>query len=261
VVTRATTYQNPHLPEEIREALEESYGGTQKGRQELMGQVILEDENALWTQATIDAARVAPDAVPDLGHISVGVDPSGGAGEQGIVVSGKSKIQLPPFAMPQQDGLILPSLSKPSHQGFVLADRTCRKSPQGWGAQAIKAAVDFSADVVICERNYGGDMAVEVLRSAAEAMGVPIPIRVVWASRGKAIRADPVAAITSQGRWHHAGEFPELEGQMTTWYQELDWSPDRLDGAVWTAHDHKLVHLGSAGVGTVGSQASRQVIG
>jgi phage terminase large subunit-like protein len=260
-LTRATYRDNPYIPEEIKELLEETYGGTQLGRQELMGELIEEDENALWTQATIDAARVAPDAVPDLGHISVGVDPSGGAGEQGIVVSGKSKLRLPPFAMPQQEGLVIPGTSKDNFQGFVLADRTCRKSPPGWGAQAVKAAVDFDADEIVVERNYGGSMAVEVLRSAAEAMGVPIPINVVWASRGKAIRADPVAAITSQGRWHHAGQFPELEMQMTTWYQELDWSPDRLDGSVWTAHNHKLVHLGSAGIGKVGSQASRQVIG
>lgn len=261
VLTRATYRDNPYIPEDIKELLEETYGGTQLGRQELMGELIEEDENALWTQATIDAARVAVDAVPDLGHISVGVDPSGGAGEQGIVVSGKSKLKLPPTVMPQQEGIVLPGTSKANFQGFVLADRTCRKSPSGWGTQAVKAAVDFDADEIVVERNYGGDMAVEVLRSAAEAMGVPIPISIVWASRGKAIRADPVAAITSQGRWHHAGQFPELEMQMTTWYQELDWSPDRLDGSVWTAHNHNLVHLGSAGVGKVGAQASRRVIG
>lgn len=262
VVTRASTYDNPHLPLEIREALEETYGSTQKGRQELLGQMIDEDENALWRQATIDAARVDAGTLPDLGRISVGVDPSGGAGEQGIVVVGRSKLLLPPSAMPLEEGVVVPVSSKPQHHGYVLADRTCRKSPDGWGKQAIKAAIDWDADELFVEINYGGAMCVSTLASAAEAMGVSIPIRQVRATLGKKIRAEPVSALTSQGRWHHAGEFSELEGQMTTWHEDLGWSPDRLDASVWNGWGLKLAHLRPRGAGKMSSaEAMGQVIG
>ena len=231
VVTRASMYDNPHLPLSIREALEDAYGGTQLGRQELLGLVIDEDENALWKRSTIDAARIDAGSVPDLGRISIGVDPSGGAGEQGIIVVGKSKRLLLPPVMPVEEGLTLPP-SRARHQGFVLDDRSCHLSPDGWGRKAVSAAVDWNADEIFVETNYGGAMCVSTLRTAAEAMGVNIPIRIVTATRGKAIRAQPVSALTSQGYWRHAGVFEVLEDQMTTWYPELDWSPDHLDACL-----------------------------
>ena len=246
VVTRASMYDNPHLPLSIREALEDAYGGTQLGRQELLGLVIDEDENALWTHAALDAARVAPDDHPPLIRITVGVDPSGGAGEQGIVVAGKSKLWLPPGSPNTLAGA-----AKLKHHGYVLDDRTCHLSPDGWGRRAVQAAIDWQADDIVVETNFGGDMAVSTIRAAADALGVSIPIRKVTASRGKAVRAEPVSALTEQGRWHHAGTFEALEDQLTTWYPELDWSPDRLDAMVWTAWHNKVVQL-MAGTGRSG---------
>jgi phage terminase large subunit-like protein len=246
VLTKASYLDNPHLPQEIKDLLEESYGGTQLGRQELYGELIDQDENALWTHTAIDGARVSPDDLPKLSRITVGVDPSGGAGEQGIVVAGKA-------LLPGPNG-------KQVTHGFVLADRTCHLPPDGWGRRAVMAAVDLQADDIVVERNYGDALAVATIRSAAESMGVPVPIRTTWATRGKRVRAEPVSALTSQGRWHHAGAFPELEDQLCTWTPELDWSPDRLDAMVWTAWHNRVVQL-SGGSGTVGAGASRQVIG
>jgi phage terminase large subunit-like protein len=124
----------------------------------------------------------------------------------------------------------------------------------------VKAAVDFDADDICVEVNYGGDMAVSTIRSAADAMGVSIPIRKVTASTGKKVRASPVSALTEQGRWHMAGRFQELEEQMTTWTPEDDWSPDRLDAMVWPAWHQKIVRLiGSAG--TTGMAAASRKIG
>lgn len=259
VVTRATTYDNPHLPLEVRESLEEAYGGTQKGRQELLGMMISEDENALWRRATIDAARIRKDDLPEIGRKCVGVDPSGGAGEQGIVVMGRSKLHLPPWVIPQEDeDTVLPVLSrKPQPHGYVLADYTCHRSPDGWGRQAVKAAVDHDADEIFVEVNFGGDMCVSTLRSAADAMGVPIPIRKVRASLNKKARAEPVSAGTSQGRQHHAGEFEALEDQMTTWHPDLDWSPDRLDAMVWGAWGMRLARTAPSGAGTNSAAAMR----
>lgn len=260
VVARASMYDNPHLPANIREALEDEYGGTQLGRQELLGQLIDEDENALWKHRTIDAARISPDDLPDLGRISVGVDPSGGAGEQGIVVAARSKLILPPFNMPPEEGIAVPASPRPQKHGYILDDRTVHKSPDGWGKAVIKAAVDWDADEIFVETNYGGAMCVSVIRTAAENQGINIPIKIVTATRGKAIRAEPVSALTSQGRWHHAGTFEALEDQMATWHDDLGWSPDRLDAAVWNGWGLRLAHLLSGGTGSMGGSAMSQQI-
>jgi len=249
-LTHASYRDNPHISEDIKASLEERYAGTQLGRQELYGELIEEDENALWQHTMIDDARVRPGDVPDLVRITVGVDPSGGAGEQGIVVVGKSGLVLP------GDG------GRPQHHGYVLDDRSCQLSPDGWGRRAVQAAIDWEADDIVVERNFGGDMAVATLRAAADALGVDIPIRTVTATRGKAVRAEPVAALTAQNRWHHAGEFPKLEDQMATWYPEAGWSPDRLDAAVWGAWHLKLVGTAARGTGSLGGELARkQIVG
>lgn len=266
MLTHASYRDNPHISEDIKASLEERYAGTQLGRQELYGELIEEDENALWQHTMIDEARVRPGDVPDLVRITVGVDPSGGAGEQGIVVVGKSGLllpgALPGSSLDPEDALLVRALAneRPQHHGFVLDDRSCQLSPDGWGRRAVQAAIDWEADDIVVERNYGGDMAVATLRAAADALGVDIPIRTVVATRGKAVRAEPVAALTAQRRWHHAGEFPKLEDQMATWYPEAGWSPDRLDSAVWGAWHLKLVGTAARGQGSLGGELARKQI-
>lgn len=249
VVTRATTYDNPHLPEDIREALEDAYGGTQIGRQELYAEVIDQDENALWTREMLDSTRVRPADVPHLLKKSVGVDPSGGRGEQGIIVVGKAMQPHMRMVNGRESQALL------AH-GFVIADRTCRLSPDGWGRRAVQAAVDHEADDICVETNFGGDMALHTIRSAADAMGISIPIKKVTATRGKKVRAEPVSALTEQGRWHLAGNFAELEDQLCTWYEDLDWSPDRLDAMVWPAFHQRIVKAAMAGAPTAGGLAA-----
>lgn len=254
VITRGTTYDNPHLPADIREALEDAYGGTQIGRQELYADVIDQDENALWNRGMLDATRVRPQDVPHLLKKTVGVDPSGGRGEQGIVVVGKAM---------QEHLRMVNGRERPAQlaHGYVLADRTCRLSPDGWGRRAVQAAVDHEADDICVEINYGGDMALHTIRSAADAMGISIPIKMVRATRGKKVRAEPVSALTEQGRWHPAGAFPELEEQLVTWYEDLDWSPDRLDAMVWPAFHQRIVKATMTGIQVAGglSGASRSI--
>lgn len=247
VVSRASMYDNPHLSEDIKEALEEEYGGTQLGRQELYAEVLDQDENALWTHDMIDMARIAREATPEMVRRTVGVDPSGGAGEQGIVVVGKGMIRRE-----HED----PRMRVELPHGYVLADRTVTLSPEGWGKKAVQAAVDYDCDDICVEINFGGDMAVSTIRAAAEHMGINIPIRVARATRGKRVRAEPVSALTEQGRWHFAGNFPELENQLCTWYPELDWSPDRMDGMVWPAWHQKIVKLTMTGRTTPGGMST-----
>ena len=231
VSTHASTYDNPHLEQDVRNELEETYGGTTLGAQELLGEIIEQDENALWKRDQIEDDRWKGD-LPTLKKISVGVDPSGGAGEQGIVVVGKQIITVERNNAKQRE-----------IHGFVLADYSCRLPPAGWGRRAVTAAIDLEADDIVVETNYGGDMAIAVIRGAADDLGVSIPVKKVIASRGKRVRAEPVAALSTRGKWHHAGRFPELEDQMCTWTPDADYSPDRLDAMVWPAWHQKMVGI------------------
>lgn len=233
-LTRASMYDNPHLPEHIRDALLEEYEGTDLGRQELMAELLDEDSNALWTRAWLNDSRLAVNAeLPKLVRVTVGVDPSGGAGEQGIVVVGKAMMEM------ERENGRKTSLA----HGYVLADRTVHKKPEGWGRAAVEAAVEFDADDIAVEINFGGEMAVSTIRAAADSMGINIPIRIVRATRGKVVRAQPVSALTAQNRWHMVGVHSALEDQLCTWHPELDWSPDRLDAMVWPAWHNRIVKL------------------
>lgn len=250
--TRATMYDNPHLPQEIRDALEDAYGGTALGAQELLGRIISQDENALWTRETLERYRINPSdpLLEDLQKITVGVDPSGGAGEQGIIVSGSHR------SMETVGEKVRQVL-----RGYVLDDRTVHLPPDGWGRASVKAAVDWQADDICVEINFGGDMAVATIRSAAEAMGVDIPVRVVRASRGKQARAEPVSAKSAQGRWNMVGEHEALEDQLCTWTPDIGYSPDRLDGMVWDAWHLKIATIIQRGQGSFpGSAMTRTSI-
>lgn len=221
IVTRASTRDNPHLQDEVREALHEEYGGTQLGRQELDADLLEEDKDALWTREILDRYRliVPPESSARLRTV-VGVDPSGGAGEQGIVVVTK----VTPEALV---GLITDAHAYPGgpdpptprsgaravHHGVVLDDKTCCLPPAGWGRRAVRAAIDWDADELVVERNFGGAMATATLLDACEAEGVDVPVKEVVASRGKRVRAEPVSALSARGRWHMAGSFPALEDQ------------------------------------------------
>jgi phage terminase large subunit-like protein len=239
VTTGVATADNPYLPEHIRFALEQRYGGSALGAQELHGRIVEEDENALWHRGDIERFRLNQGEVPRsaLKRVTVGVDPSGGAGEQGIVVVGKGP----------HDGAVWSP---------VLDDRTCRLSPEGWGKRAVFAAVDWDADDICVEINFGGDMAIATVRSAADALGVPIPIRKVRASLAKRVRAEPVSAISARGLVPHAGVFAELEDQMCTWVPgESDYSPDRLDAMVWAVTHLGMVPAVGGGKATWGGAA------
>jgi hypothetical protein len=114
----------------------------------------------------------------------------------------------------------------------LLADRTCKLSPDGWGRRAVEAYREFKADRIIAERNFGGAMCEHVIRS----IDPNVPYREVTASRGKVARAEPAAALYEQGKIKHAHRMPELEDQflaMTGNGFVGDGSPDRLDAAVW----------------------------
>lgn len=227
VLTRASMFDNPHLPERQKQRLLRRHLGTRTERQELYGEYIEDVEGALWTFETLTRCRVLPEEVPDLVRVIVGVDPSGGDedgnDEQGIVVVGRGV-----------DG-----------HGYVLADRSCKLSPDGWGKRVVQAYEEFQADRVVGETNFGGDLVIANIDRAAKDLGTRVATKKITASRGKAARAEPISALYEQGRMHHVGEFGDLESQMRNWTAESGWSPDRLDAAVWAATE--LFPVGSEG--------------
>jgi predicted phage terminase large subunit-like protein len=221
VTIGGSTYDNlANLAPTFRAQILASYEGTRIGRQELEGELLTDVPGALWTLSQLDGLR-AP-APGDLARVVVAVDPSGGHGdgndEQGIVVCGLGR-----------DGL-----------GYVLADRSCRLSPDGWGRRAVAAYEEFAADRLLWEANFGGEMVELVVRTAARVLGVTTATRRVVASRGKRLRAEPIAALFEQGRVRLVGTMPELEDQLVTFTSDSDSSPDRLDAMVMALTDLML---------------------
>lgn len=213
-ITRGSTFENEaNLAPAALAQLRARYEGTRMGRQELYAEVLLDTPGALWQRSQIDADRVRDH--PDLARVVIGVDPSGGSDpendEQGIVGAGRGV-----------DG-----------RAYILADRSCRLTPDGWGRRAVQLYRDLNADRIVVELNFGGAMAIHVIQTAARDMGVQVALKEVHASRGKKTRAEPVSALDEQHKISHVGSFPEMEDEMCNWTQDSGISPNRLDARVW----------------------------
>jgi phage terminase large subunit-like protein len=230
--TRGRTRDNPHLPAEYTAAMRDLYGDTRLGRQELDGEMIDDVAGALWTRATVEAACEGEMAAPV--RVVVGVDPPAGT------LSGASGDAC---------GIVAVALGEDG-RGYVLEDASVvGASPEGWAAAVAACAARHGADRVVAEANQGGAMVRSVLL-AAEAR---LPVVLVHASRGKAARAEPVAALYERGRVRHAGRFPALEDEMCGLvtgggYQGPGRSPDRADALVWALTALMLGTPGKAAV-------------
>lgn len=214
VSTMRTIDNAKNLSKEAVDALLAMYHGSHLGRQELEGQYVEDVEGAWWKEAMI--TRI-PEPGP-MGRIVVGVDPAGSVHtETGIVSAGVSS------------GLCACGNSDQLPHAYILGDWSVASTPDGWARAVVQAFDATSADRVVAERNYGGDMVEKVIRSVRPGL----PFGFVTASRGKMLRAEPVAALYEQGRVHHAGVFFDLESEMTTYTADAPWSPNRLDALVW----------------------------
>jgi predicted phage terminase large subunit-like protein len=215
VVTKGSTFDNAsNLPKQFLDKLKERYAGTRLGRQELNAEILDDLPGALWVRDNLETNRKKQ--APELTRIVVAIDPSGTGGESddgdevGIVIAGRG-------------------IDK---RAYVLADRTCKLSPDGWGRRAVNAYHEFGADRIIAERNFGGAM----VRHVIKTIDARVPYKEVTASRGKVVRAEPVAALYEQNRVSHVGSFPELEDQACLFGPEGyigEGSPDRVDALVW----------------------------
>jgi len=218
-VSRATMRANRfNLAQSFIASVEQAYGGTRLGRQELCGEIVEESADALWSRELLDSCRELK--APALTRLVVAVDPPASSSKRadscGLVAAGVDR-----------DGI-----------GHVLADATLSGArPHEWAQCAVALYRRLEADALIVEVNQGGEMVGSVIREVDP--GVPVtPVR---ALRGKFLRAEPVAALYAQGRVRHAGAFPALEDEMCDFGPKglgSGRSPDRLDALVWA-----LTHL------------------
>jgi predicted phage terminase large subunit-like protein len=224
VMTRGSTMDNSsNLAPSFIHQITKKYSGTRLGRQELDAEILDDVPGALWTRAMLDATRVQE--APEMARVVIAIDPSGTDGndngdEIGIVAAGRGI-----------DG-----------RGYVLADYTCKLSPEGWARRAITAFYQHEADRIVAERNFGGAMVKSVIRAADGN----VPYKEVTASRGKVARAEPISALYEQGRVSHLNGLPELEDEMcmmTSTGFIGEHSPNRVDAVVWALTEVMLGHI------------------
>jgi phage terminase large subunit-like protein len=214
VVTRSRTRDNAeNLAPTFVSDMARRYAGTALARQELDGEIVDSRAGALWRRDWIDANRVTH--APELQSIVVAVDPpvtaTASSDACGIVVAGIG----------------------PDGRAYIISDRTIQgREPNIWARATVAAYKDFMADRVVAEINQGGDLVVSILRQ----VDAGVAVQKVRATRGKWLRAEPVAALYAEGRVCHVGTFPQLEDQMCAFGADglsSGRSPDRLDALVW----------------------------
>lgn len=214
VTTRGSTYDNKaNLARTFFDKVVSLYEGTRIGRQELRAEILDDVPGALWSNKMLDALRVK--RPPELTRIVVSVDPSGtrGGDERDLV------------------GIVVVGLGTDG-RAYLLADRSASLSPAGWARRVCETFHEFEADQVIGEVNFGGDM----VRHTIQSFDATVPFKEVRATRGKWIRAEPIASLYEQKRVKHVGVFEELEEQLVNFTPSGyagDESPDRADAHVF----------------------------
>jgi phage terminase large subunit-like protein len=237
VVTRGKTKDNiANLAPVFYREMVEVFGGTRLGRQELDGELLEDVVGALWTITVIDDTRIESFNTQDLERIVTAIDPQGAEGtnetdqplkpETGIITAGK---------------MICTCKGAPEMHAFVLEDDSGSFEPDAWATRAISRYRTLLGDKILGEKNFGGAMVGATVRTVDENAN----FEEVVASRGKRIRAEPIAALYAQRKVHHVGtgdearRFVLLEDQMVSW-DGSGPSPNRLDALVWALTDLML---------------------
>jgi predicted phage terminase large subunit-like protein len=219
VVTGSSYENRSNLADTYFSKIIMQHEGTRLGRQEIYAEILEDVEGALWTRAALDERQLkGTERPPPMSRIVVAIDPavssSEEADETGLIVAGRAG----------------------NGYGYVLEDLSGRYKPAEWAKIAIQAYRKYSADRIVAEVNNGGEMVENTIRM----IDPNVAFRAVHASRGKMIRAEPVAALYEatglypKGRIRHAQSFPRLEDQMCNFTGERSgYSPDRVDALVW----------------------------
>tara|TARA_B100001146_G_C16194347_1_gene440817 strand:- start:1854 stop:3086 length:1233 start_codon:yes stop_codon:yes gene_type:complete len=206
-----SSYDNPFLSQNDVKELEDEMQrmNPQMVQQEIYAQFVDGAAGELWDEVIIERQRVK--VCPPLQRVTVNIDPAisnnADSDETGITVTGKS----------------------PQGHAFVLDDESGQYSPDQWASIAIKLAEKWDADCIVAEKNQGGDMVEAVIRGKSQKYRV----KLVTATKGKFVRAEPVYSLYEQGKVFHVGYHSKLEAQMCVFTSELKNSPDRVDSLVW----------------------------
>lgn len=194
---------------------------------------VAEVEGALWRQQWIEDGRCRDvdwywrEVHETLRRVVVAIDPNvtsdEGADEAGIVPAGETAKDWCPMCE---------TVTQPHY--FVMGDESGVFGPAVWAKRGVALHHRLEGDHIIGETNNGGELVALQVRQADR----DVPFREVKASRGKQIRAEPVASLydPSEGgecRVHHVGVLDALETQLTTWVHGDPNSPGRLDALVW----------------------------
>jgi phage terminase large subunit-like protein len=239
-LTRGSTRENErNLSRDWLDEIEEEFGGTELGRQELDGELLRAVPGALITMDIIEHTRLTAAQVPDFHRVAVGVDPSVSESEDsdecGIVVMG---IGPAPVGWEPPPGA--PAVLERSKHLYVLEDASLNTTPEAWARRALDVADEWDAHVLTPERNNGGALVTTMVRMVAANEGRRMPRiggpdgKGVWAAHGKLTRAEPMGGVWQQHRVHVVGRLKLLEDQWQTWVPRAGrQSPDRFDASVW----------------------------
>lgn len=219
-VTRGSTFENYELNKRFLEQTVQKYEGTRRGRQELYGEILDDNPGALWKLTDIEGPRVQ---LVDAGgklyrhqmdRITVAIDPATTSNEE------------------TSDATGLNVAGRKAGDGYVFHSEGIIATPNEWAHRAVELYDTYKADRIIGEANNGGDMIEAILRNIAPA----IPYKKVTATRGKAIRAEPIAALYEQHRIHHVGYHDGLETEQLSFDPAMgrnQKSPNEMDACVW----------------------------
>jgi phage terminase large subunit-like protein len=218
-----TMLDNPSISDDVKQLMKAEAELDRWGRQEFWGDLLDAVDNAYWTEQNLIDNRVSPDPTKlhinlpfgiDLRYIVIAVDPAGssnsGADETGIMVCGRGT-----------DG-----------HGYVLHDASGKYAPLEWAKKVNELYLTYSANWVVAEKNFGGDMVEANLRQANPFL----PIKMTVSSKAKTIRAEPIATLYAKHQIHHVGVFPDLEAQMVIFNGQASTKTrkdDRLDALVF----------------------------
>jgi hypothetical protein len=225
-----SSMENPYLNRNALAEISDDMSATAY-RQEILAEDLDEVPGALWTREVVDGCRISEDKVPpSILKLVVGVDPPGGATECGIIAAGVAMCRCKGTA---------------ELHGFVFDDKSLEGNPKKWGTAAVDLYEAREADRIVGEVNYGGDM----VEATVKAVDEDVRFKSVRATRGKAVRAEPISTLYEKGRVHHVGAFPALEDEMCTWLPDISsYSPNRMDALVWAITDLMVRKKKRAGI-------------
>lgn len=214
-IVSVSTYANArNLAPKFIERMRKRYEGTRQGRQELHGEILADVEGALWNEDLINDTRVP--RAPELVRIVVGVDPAGTSNKRSDLT-----------------GIVVVGLGT-NEDIYILGEYSGRYTPHEWAVIVRDVYYRWSADAIVAEKNYGGEMVRTVLKTE---LGDFARVIDVTSRQGKFIRAEPVFSLFEQRRAHIVGTLADLETELITWVPGKGKSPDRLDAMVHAAHE------------------------